>query len=92
MLFMVVERFKRGQTQAVYRRFQERERLMPEGLTYIDSWVSANGERCFQLMECDDLRLFQEWTLQWHDLVEFDIIPVVASQETTAIVAKFLNG
>ncbi|MDJ0570397.1 MAG: DUF3303 family protein [Pleurocapsa sp. MO_192.B19] len=27
---------------------------MPEGLKYLDSWISADFNRCFQLMECDD--------------------------------------
>ena len=57
MLFMVIERFKNRDAVAVYRRFREQGRMMPEGLTYVGSWVEANFDRCFQLMECDDLRL-----------------------------------
>jgi hypothetical protein len=41
-------------------------------------------------MECDDLRLFQEWVLQWQDLGEFEIIPVVPSKETAEVVSKML--
>ncbi len=90
MLFMVIERFKNHNSKEVYRRSQEKGRMMPEGLKYIDSWVDAGFERCFQLMECDDLRLFQEWILQWQDLVEFEVIPVVPSKETTEVVTKTL--
>ncbi len=39
--------------------------MLPEGLTYLDSWVEPNFDRCFQLMECDDLRLIQQWVLNW---------------------------
>ncbi len=88
---MVIERFKNHNSKEVYRRSQEKGRMMPEGLKYIDSWVDAGFERCFQLMECDDLRLFQEWILQWQDLVEFEVIPVVPSKETTALVTKTLE-
>ena len=56
--------------------------MMPEGLKYVDSWVEVNFDRCFQLMECDDLRLFQQWIVQWQDLGQFEIIPVVPSRET----------
>ena len=35
---------------------------MPKGLEYVDSWVEPNCSRCFQLMRCDDPRLFQEKT------------------------------
>ena len=90
MLFMVVEHFKQGKTKDIYRRFAEQGRMMPEGLKYVDSWTSANLDRCFQLMECDDPTLFQEWILQWSDLAEFEIIPVVPSKETLQAVNKSL--
>ena len=90
MLFMVVEHFKQGQIKEIYCRLQERGRMMPEGLQYLDSWISANCDRCFQLMECDDPRLFQEWILQWEDLAEFEIIPVVSSKNTQEIVNRLL--
>jgi Protein of unknown function (DUF3303) len=53
---------------------------LPDGLRYIDSWVEANFERCFQVMECDDAVVFQRWILQWRDLVEFEIVPVSPSK------------
>lgn len=62
--------------------------MMPEKLKYVDSWVAANFNRCFQLMECDDLRLFQQWVLQWQDLGEFEIIPVVGSKQTEDAIAS----
>ena len=58
MLFMVIERFREGDGAAVYRRFQEKGRMLPDGLRYVDSWVEVTGDRCFQVMECDDVRLF----------------------------------
>ncbi len=91
MLFMVIERFKNSNSKEVYRRFQEKGRMMPEGLRYIDSWIEAGFGRCFQLMECDDPRLFQKWILHWQDLVEFEVIPVVPSKETTELVVRHVN-
>lgn len=90
MLFMVIERFKNCDAKEVYRRFREKGRMMPEGLKYVDSWVEVNFDRCFQLMECDDPRLFQEWILQWQDLGDFEVIPVVPSKETSEVVTKML--
>ena len=90
MLFMVIERFKNRDAVAVYRRVREQGRTIPEGLNYVGSWVEANFDRCFQLMECNDLRLFQEWVVQWQDLVEFEIIPVVPSKETIEAVTPML--
>jgi hypothetical protein len=81
MLFMVIERFRNRDAKAVYQRFRERGRMLPEGLKYIESWTETTFDRCFQLMECEDLYLFQEWMSQWQDLVEFEIVPVVSSKE-----------
>jgi len=90
MLFMVVEHIKNGKAKEIYRRLQEKGRMMPEGLNYVDSWVEPNFDRCFQLMECNDLRLFQQWVAQWQDLVEFEIVPVVPSKETVETITPML--
>ena len=90
MLFMVIERFKERDGKAVYRRLREAGRGAPEGLRYVDSWVEANFERCFQLMECDDARLLQPWVAIWADLVEFEIVPVVPSAEARATIEPLL--
>ena len=83
---MVVERFKNRDAKAVYRRFRDHGRGAPEGLTYVGSWIEANFDRCFQLMECDDPRLLQTWVAFWSDLIEFEIVPVVPSAETRAAI------
>jgi hypothetical protein len=90
MLFMVVERFKGRDAKAVYRRFRDHGRGAPEGLTYVGSWIEANFDRCFQLMECDDPRLLQAWVAFWSDLIEFEIVPVVPSAETRAAIEPLL--
>jgi hypothetical protein len=93
MLFMVIERFRDDDMVPVYRRLTETGRTLPEGLEYLDSWVEPNFSRCFQLMRCNDLRLIQDWILQWRGLgVKFEIVPVVASAETRAVVEPHLGG
>jgi hypothetical protein len=91
MLFMVIERFKDRNPIPIYRRLRDEGRTMPEGLTYVGSWIEANFDRCFQLMECDDLRLIQQWTIEWRDLGTFEIVPVVPSQETREMIAPYLD-
>ena len=92
MLFMVIERFKDNDMLPVYRRLRDAGRVMPDGLKYIDSWIEPNFARCFQLMECDDLRLLQGWLLQWQGLgMTVEIVPVVGSKETRAVVAPYLD-
>jgi Domain of unknown function (DUF3303) len=92
MLFMIIERFKDCDMLPIYQRVRDEGRVIPEGLTYIDSWVEPNFSRCFQLMECDDLRLLQQWILQWRGSgVSFEIVPVLTSKATRDVVAPFLD-
>jgi hypothetical protein len=85
MLFMVIERFRDQAAKPVYERASERGRMMPDGLRYVDSWVEANFDRCFQVMECDDLSLLMSWISRWSDLVHFEVVPVVTSRDAAAI-------
>ncbi len=91
MLFMVIEHFRDRNAAAVYRRYRERGRMMPEGLMYIDSWIEPNYDRCFQLMQCEDPNLFQKWIDNWNDLVEFEIIPVITSHEARERIVQALE-
>ena len=69
---------------AVYRRFRDHGRLAPEGLRYVSSWVTDDMQRCFQVMECDDRALLDQWIAAWDDLVDFEVIPVITSAEAAA--------
>jgi hypothetical protein len=90
MLFMVIETFRNQDGRAVYRRFRDKGRQLPEGLAFVSSWVQADMGRCFQLMECDDVTLLQRWVVAWSDLIEFEIVPVVAGKDTGAALAPLL--
>jgi Protein of unknown function (DUF3303) len=81
MRYMVIETFTKG-ARAVYERAAARGRMLPPGLSYIDSWIDAETlDRCFQLMQTDDPRLFEEWFEQWRDLGEIEVVPVIGSGE-----------
>jgi len=89
MTYMVLEHF-RGDPVPVYRRFRDRGRLAPEGLRYLGSWVTPDLQRCYQVMECDDPRLLEEWMANWSDLVDFEVIPVLSSADAAASIAPRL--
>lgn len=90
MLYMVIERFKNREAIPVYRRFREKGRMAPEGLHYVESWVETNFDRCFQLMECENTRLLEEWAANWKDLVDFEFVPVRLSKEAVNLLAPKL--
>jgi hypothetical protein len=86
-LYMVLEHFRNGDAVPVYRRFRERGRLAPNGLTYISSWVTDDLSTCFQLMETANRTLLEEWMSRWSDLVDFEIHQVITSKEAAERVA-----
>lgn len=80
MRYLVIERFRHG-ARPVYERFAAAGRQLPVGLSYVESWVTSDLARCYQLMDADDESCFADWIRQWEDLVEFEIVPVLTSAE-----------
>jgi len=87
MLYMIIESFKDGDAVPVYRRFREHGRLAPEGLTYVASWVTADMTKCYQVMECAEPQLLQQWMAQWSDVVDFEVVPVITSAQAAERIA-----
>jgi Domain of unknown function (DUF3303) len=90
MLYMVIEEFHDGDPLPVYRRFRDCGRQQPEGLAYHAGWISQDLTRCYQLMECDDPALLDQWMSRWSDVMSFEVVPVVTSAEAVAIVSPRL--
>ena len=86
MLFMVIERFK--DARAIGERFERMGRMLPDGVVYHASWVEPSGARCFQIMEAQDAALLQAWVGRWQDLADFEIVPVLTSQQFWAELDK----
>ena len=84
MLYVVIEHFRDGDPRPVYDRFRRRGRLAPEGLRYVNSWVTDDLTRCYQVMECDHRELLDEWIAAWADLVDFEVHPVITSAEAAS--------
>ncbi len=83
MKYMVIETFKPRKVEEVYARFREKGRMLPDGLTYIDSWLTADRQKCYQLMNSDDPTLFDAWIERWSDLIDFLIVELVDSPTRT---------
>jgi hypothetical protein len=79
---MVIEHMR--DPAAVYARFAERGRMLPDGLEYVNSWVEPDRKRCFQIMKCEAREQLDAWAAHWADLVEFEFIPVISSAEAAA--------
>lgn len=83
MLYMIVEHFKDDDPKPIYQRFRDKGRLAPENLEYISSWVDTDLKTCFQLMKTDDKKLIDEWIENWKDIVDFEVFPVMTSEEAS---------
>jgi len=73
---MVIERYKSGCWDAVYERFDAKGRMLPDGLYYLNSWVSKEKQVCYQLMETSFPELFEIWFGRWSDLVDFERVEI----------------
>lgn len=90
MLYMIIEEFHDGDTVPVYRRLRDSGRQVPEGLRCVASWVMRDLTRCYQVMECEDRALLDDWMARWADLIRFDIVPVMTSAEASAVIDPHL--
>ena len=64
--------------------------MMPEGLEYISSWIDLRFKTCWQLMQTEDLALFDKWITNWRDLADFEIVPVLTSADAVEIMKSKL--
>jgi hypothetical protein len=90
VLFLVIEHFRGGDPAPVYRRFRDRGRLAPNSVRYVGSWVTEDLTRCYQVMECADRAELDRWIVNWHDLVEFEVLPVISSADAQVRLAPLL--
>ncbi len=86
MLYMVIEKYK--DKEAVYKRFHEKGRMMPAGVSYVGSWVTADGNTCYQINEAESEQRLREWASHWEDVTDFTFIPVVSSREMSERMAS----
>ena len=81
MLYMIIEHFP--DAVPVYRRFRDSGRMTPEGVSCVASWVTQDLTICYQVMECSDRALLDEWMSHWEDIVRFEVVPVITSSEAS---------
>ena len=87
-LFMIIERYRNGDPGPVYQRFKERGRMAPEGLEYLSSWITADLGTCYQVMQASDRALLDAWMGHWNDIVDFEVYPVMSSNEAAGIMRE----
>ena len=89
MQYMIIERFLPGKVKEMYQRFEEKGRMVPAGVTYINSWINEPVTVCYQVMEAASAEALKQWIDHWKDLADFEIVPVISSAEAKE---KILRG
>ena len=87
MTYMIVEKYRSGKSKDVYHRFAERGRMLPDDVTYINSWISEDLTTCYQVLEAPGIEKIEEWISNWNDLVDFEVIPVISSAQAKEKIA-----
>ncbi len=91
MLYMIIEKFHPGKVKDLYKRFDEKGRMLPEGVVYINSWIDQDVAACYQVMESDAREKIDQWISYWNDLADFEVIPVITSAEAKEKVFQARN-
>ncbi len=79
--YMIIEHYKPGKTEEIYNRLSEKGRMLPDGVEFVNSWIEDNLQKCYQVMKSETPEKLDEWINNWKDLVDFEIIRVLSSQE-----------
>ncbi len=88
MHYMITERFHPGKVKALYQRFAEKGRMLPEGVEYVNSWVSEDLNICWQIMTSRDRFLLDQWISQWSDLASFEVTALISSAEAKELALR----
>ncbi len=83
---MVIEHVK--DMGAMAERFARQGRMLPDGVLYQCSWMDLAGSQCYQIMEAPTQDLLMSWVRCWDDIVDFEIVPVMTSQDYWAAKAQ----
>ncbi len=72
--FMIIERFDPVDLDAIYKRLNQDGRGLPDGLHFVESWLTADNKTVYQIMRTDNAELFDVWFEHWDDLIEFEVV------------------
>jgi hypothetical protein len=84
MQYMIIERFHAGKVKDIYKRFEEKGRMLPEGVSYINSWINEPINICYQVLETDSSEKIDQWIGYWNDFADFEVVPVINSSAAKA--------
>jgi hypothetical protein len=85
MLFMTLWKTPSGNRDKALERFLKTGGSPPAGIKLIGRWHSVTQGRGVVISETDDAELIAKWCLEWSDLLEFEVVPVLDDSATARI-------
>jgi Domain of unknown function (DUF3303) len=86
MKFMVTWTLKPPQQREATARFLQTGGGPPAGVKMLGRWHAPGSG--FVLAETDDVKSVYEWIMQWSDLLEFGVTPVMEDAEAAEVMKK----
>jgi hypothetical protein len=86
MLFMTIYSYEPGQRKEIFKRRLERGTEAQEGIKIIGEWSYLGGHKGFMLFEANDPKVIIGMTMAWSDLMKFETVPVLETEEALKLV------
>ena len=77
----------KGRDEAI-ARFKKSGGMPPKGVKLLGRWTAADFSGGYDLLESDDAKALTQFGLQWSDLMELKIVPVVEDAELAEVLQR----
>jgi len=71
-----------------FARFKKNGGATPKGVKLLGRWTRADFSGGYELVEADDAKALGAFALEWSDLMDFTISPIIEDAELGALIAK----
>ena len=81
MLFMTIGTYDIDRRDEIIKRRLQKGRMTPKGMKVLGEWSTFGGCKMFILAELSDPQVALQSTVPWSDLMKFEIIPVMDTEQ-----------
>ena len=82
MLFMTYYTIRPEHRDTALARFKETGGTPPaEGVTMLNRWHDASGNRGWTISESDSAEAIHKWVLAWSDVLSIQVTPILTDEE-----------
>ena len=91
--YMLTYHFSPEEQEEAIERFMEGSALEePEGIESVSRWHSVSGGHGWNVVETDDPQHITDWVLNWGDLIDYEVTPVIDDEQLGEVFVKHGYG